>query len=105
MTSFIHKPLRTPDELAARFPSHLHIDLLPRLQARGLGRRLISTFVAALRDQGSPGVHLHVTRANQRAVEFYRHVGFTDLTSMARALGESGSSEVHLFAMDLSCTA
>jgi ribosomal protein S18 acetylase RimI-like enzyme len=102
MTHFIHHPLETPRELAARYPSHLHIDLLPRLQARGLGRRLITTFTSALRDHGSPGVHLHVSRANPRAIEFYRHVGFTDLTPMAETFGEPASDQVYLFAMDLS---
>ena len=34
----IHHPWGTADELASRFPSHMHIDLLPRIQARGIGR-------------------------------------------------------------------
>src|SRR5262249_56399284 len=60
LAHIIHHPLRTPDELAARYPSHLHVNLLPRLQARGYGRQLIQTLTAALRDQGSRGGHLHV---------------------------------------------
>jgi ribosomal protein S18 acetylase RimI-like enzyme len=69
----------------------MHIDLLPRLQGRGLGRRLISTLTGALRDQGSRGLHLHVNLGNQRAAEFYRHVGFTELPVTG----------VRLFVMDL----
>ena len=92
LAHFIHHPGRTSDELAARYPSHLHIDLLPRLQARGYGRQLIQTLTAALRDQGSRGVHLHVTPGNQRAVSFYQHIGFAELPATG----------THLFAMDLS---
>jgi len=92
LAHFIHHPGRTPDELAARYPSHLHIDLLPRLQGRGYGRQLIQTLTAALREKGSRGVHLHVTPGNQRAVSFYRHVGFTELPA----------TDTHLFGMDLS---
>ena len=99
--SYIHHPLSTPDELNARYPSHLHIDLLPRLQGHGLGRGLINTFIAALRDQGSPGVHLHVSRHNPRAVEFYRHVGFTDLTPTARTFGLPAEADGYLFGIDL----
>ena len=99
--SYIHHPLSTPDELNARYPSHLHIDLLPRLQGRGMGRGLINTFTAALRDQGSPGVHLYVSRGNPRAIEFYRHVGFTDLTPVARTFGLPDGADVCLFGMDL----
>ncbi len=76
---WIHHPLGTPDDLAMGFPSHLHINLVPRLQGQGIGRQLIATVIAALRDQGSHGVHLHVTRGNQRAAGFYRHLGFAEL--------------------------
>jgi len=87
----IHYPPSTPDELAGPFPSHLHINLLPRLQGRGTGRRLIETLAAALRDRGSPGLHLHVGFANERAARFYAHVGFTD----------HPAGGLHLFTMDL----
>jgi GNAT superfamily N-acetyltransferase len=76
---WIHHPLGTPDELARSFPSQLHINLVPRLQGHGTGRRLVATVISALRDQGSRGLHLHVGRGNQRASGFYRHLGFADL--------------------------
>ncbi|HEX4062144.1 MAG TPA: GNAT family N-acetyltransferase [Streptosporangiaceae bacterium] len=87
----IHHPWPTPDELAGPYPSHLHINLLPRLQGRGLGRRLIGTLAGALRDAGSPGVHLNVTPTNQRAAEFYAHLGFTG----------HPAGDTRLFTMDL----
>jgi ribosomal protein S18 acetylase RimI-like enzyme len=61
------------------YPSHLHIDILPRLQGGGSGRRLISTLLEALRHRGSPGVHLGVGIRNENAIGFYRHVGFQEL--------------------------
>jgi ribosomal protein S18 acetylase RimI-like enzyme len=76
---WIHHPLGTPDELARGFPSHLHINLVPRLQGQGLGPQLIATVISALRDQGSHGLHLHVRLGNQRAAGFYRHLGFAEL--------------------------
>ncbi len=88
----IHHPWPTDDELARDYPSHLHINLLPRLQGRGIGRQLIAALISELRDQGSPGVHLLVGHANQRAAGFYRHVGFTELPGTA----------VRIFAMSLS---
>lgn len=77
----IHHPWRTDDELLAGYPSHLHIDLLPRVQGRGLGRRLIDTQLAALAGRGSRGVHFFVRADNQRALSFYLHLGFTPLRS------------------------
>lgn len=89
--SHIHHPWGTHETLAERYPSHLHIDLVPRLQGRGLGRQLMATLKSALRDHGSPGLHLLCGRSNQRAAAFYRHLGFTELPA----------TDVHIFAMEL----
>jgi len=98
----IHHPWRTPDELAMRYPSHLHINLLPRLQASGYGRQLTSTLTAALRDHGSRGVHLYVTPGNWRAARFYRHIGFAELRHIG--FTELPVTGAHLFGMDLRST-
>jgi ribosomal protein S18 acetylase RimI-like enzyme len=65
----------------ADHPSHLHIDLVARCQGRGHGARLMSTLLEALRAAGSPGVHLGVATRNERAIGFYRHLGFEELTA------------------------
>jgi GNAT superfamily N-acetyltransferase len=75
----IHDPWLTDPALAGRYPSHLHINLLPRLQGRGYGRQLIAALITSLRTKGSTGVHLHVRHGNQRAAGFYRHTGFAEL--------------------------
>ena len=75
----MHSPVRTRADLVATYPSHLHIDLLPRLQGQGWGRRLIDTLVERLRASGSHGLHLGVATANTKAQAFYRFVGFTEL--------------------------
>ncbi len=87
----IHHPWDRHEALSERYPSHLHIDLVPRLQGRGLGRQLIATLISALRQHGSLGVHLMAGRENQRAAGFYRHVGFTELPA----------TDVYIFAMEL----
>jgi ribosomal protein S18 acetylase RimI-like enzyme len=91
----IHRPWRGDPDLLQGYPSHLHIDLLPRMQGHGAGRRLIETLAAALRAQGSRGLHLFVGDRNQRAQGFYRHVGFTELPV----------EDVHIFAMDFTGSA
>ncbi len=70
----IHHPERS--EVPADAPAHLHVDLLPRLQGQGWGRRLIDALSDALRERGVPGVHLGVAAQNTRAVAFYEHLGF-----------------------------
>lgn len=72
----IHHPFVTPAWLAEPFPSHLHIDLLPRLQGRGVGRRMIDRWLDTVRALGSTGAHLGVGPANSRAAGFYRAYGW-----------------------------
>ncbi|NYJ09993.1 ribosomal protein S18 acetylase RimI-like enzyme [Rhizobium leguminosarum] len=61
------------------YPAHLHINILPGLQAGGWGRRMISTELEALRNHGVGAVHLGVDPNNARARGFYRHLGFSEL--------------------------
>jgi GNAT superfamily N-acetyltransferase len=75
----IHRPSRTPRRISEPFPSHLHIDLLPRFQGRGIGKRLIDAWLARVGEMGSIGAHLGVGAANARAVSFYRKYGFAEL--------------------------
>jgi ribosomal protein S18 acetylase RimI-like enzyme len=79
MQALLASPPRAHDSVVARYPSHLHIDLLPPYQSGGWGRRMMTTLFDALRADGSPGVHLGVSEANQRAVGFYAHLGMEEL--------------------------
>ncbi len=63
----IHHPRPTPDRIAGPYPSHLHIDLLPRLQGRGIGRQLIGLWLATVKSLGSTGRILGVGPANTGA--------------------------------------
>ena len=79
MSYKIHHPDRTAEEIAGPYPSHLHINLLPRLRGQGVGRRLMMRWLTAVRDMGSRGAHLAVGPANRRAIGFYRTCGFHEL--------------------------
>ena len=81
----IHHPLRMPDVVLQDYPSHLHINLLPRLQGRGVGRRLIERWLRLAATAGSIGVHLGVNAANLRAMGFYRSLGFSAVSATVPA--------------------
>ena len=72
-------PPRTDPGLVARYPAHLHINILPTLQSAGFGRKLIETELRALRAAGASGVHLGCGLRNERAIGFYRHTGFREI--------------------------
>jgi ribosomal protein S18 acetylase RimI-like enzyme len=84
--TLIHHPARADEALVAEFPSHLHIDLLPVAQGRGLGRRLVDRLLDSLRADGSAGVHLGVSPRNGRAIGFYRALEFEALAGDDRQL-------------------
>jgi ribosomal protein S18 acetylase RimI-like enzyme len=75
----IHSPERTPADLTAAYPAHLHIDLQERARRHGLGRMLIDRLLSDLRARGVAGVHLGVDGANANAIGFYRHLGFREV--------------------------
>jgi ribosomal protein S18 acetylase RimI-like enzyme len=85
--AYHHPDYFCPDPYEA-YPSHLHIDLLPRAQGRGFGRRMMEQAMDLLRRRGSPGAHLGVSVLNSRARAFYAHLGFRELTTIGS--GESG---------------
>lgn len=70
-----HPSLYVPSDPGA-YPSHLHIDLLPRAQGLGWGKRLMEVLLGRLRAMGSSGVHLGMAATNDRAGRFYRKLGF-----------------------------
>ena len=75
----IHRPPVMPVSVVERYPAHLHVDLLPRMQGGGNGRRMIEVLVAELQRSGVSGVHLGVAAENTRATGFYEHLGFVTL--------------------------
>ena len=87
----IHHLYHHPDHLIpgppGHFPAHVHIDLLPRAQGRGLGTRMMTVVLDELRRRGLPGVHLGVGTVNARAQAFYRKLGFAELCRVGGADG------------------
>ena len=59
-----------------RWPSHLHINLLPAARGHGAGRGLVTAWLERLRQRGSPGCHLGTLAENTRAIGFFRSMGF-----------------------------
>ena len=67
--TLVHKALRD-------YPAHGHIDLLPRAQGHGMGRKAMMTVLEKLAKAGAPGIHLGVAPTNDRALGFYKRIGF-----------------------------
>ena len=75
-----HHPRLAPEEVVRAYPAHLHMNLLPRLQGRGIGRSLLAHWIAAARRQGATAAHIGTGSSNPRAVRFWEACGFEPLT-------------------------
>lgn len=95
-TQAAHQLYHCPDyfcpEPYAAFPSHAHIDLLPRAQGQGHGRRMMEEVMRRLKALGAPGVHLGMSAVNHAAYAFYRKLGFQELVRQ----GEGADGSIYL---------
>jgi ribosomal protein S18 acetylase RimI-like enzyme len=72
----IHHPDVKSYSALEPYPSHLHIDLLPRAQGQGNGKRMMTTLLETLKAQNSRAVFLAMHPDNTRALLFYQKIGF-----------------------------
>jgi ribosomal protein S18 acetylase RimI-like enzyme len=63
-------------EYLDEYPSHAHINLVPEMQGKGWGKKLMQAMEDSLRSAGSPGVHLILSSKNLNALAFYQAVGY-----------------------------
>jgi GNAT superfamily N-acetyltransferase len=79
----IHHPRPAPATVVDLFPAHVHMNLLPRLQGRGLGSALLAAWLerCVSRDLG---VHVGVSQANPRGQAFWSRRGFDVLGASSR---------------------
>ena len=75
----IHHPVPTPQPIIERYPAHMHLNLVARLQGRGIGPRLLSEWTARAAGRGVTAIHIGANRANHRAIEFWSRQGFIPL--------------------------
>jgi ribosomal protein S18 acetylase RimI-like enzyme len=82
----IHHPPRLAAALLDEYPAHLHINVLPKAQGAGHGRRLITRLLAELHAIGAPGVHLVTGVNNRRAIGFYDRIGLRPVQTLSNAV-------------------
>jgi len=75
----IFHPWRTPGEVHQNHRAHLHMNILPRLQRRGVGAKLLDAWLEAAAARGVEGVHIGVNRANAGGLAFWLARGFTEI--------------------------
>jgi GNAT superfamily N-acetyltransferase len=88
--SAIHHPERAPRDVVEAYPAHLHLNLLPRAQGKGIGQKLLTAWLELASWRGPVGVHVGVNGVNLRALRFWSQCGFKALNPE----GDPGSRTV-----------
>ena len=82
----IHHPAKTPTDIAGKFPAHLHMNLLPRLQRRGVGSKLLGLWLGKVAGNVPINVHVGVNRTNAGGARFWAARGFQPIAEYGRTL-------------------
>lgn len=82
----IHYPETNPPEIVARYPAHVHMNLLPRLRGRGVGTMLLERWIIQARAANVPGIHLGANAGNTGGVAFWQRSGFKPLLTQGRTI-------------------
>lgn len=69
---------------AAKYPAHLHIDILKGYRGSGNGSKMMAELMKHLKENKVKGVHLIVSESNSKAIRFYEHCGFKTLLKFGR---------------------
>jgi len=77
------------------FPAHFHVNCDPEFRGRGIGRKLVETFVNRVKQAGAPGAHL-VTGKAARNRRFYERLCFVE-----RATCQLNKSDIVLLGRDI----
>jgi len=89
------EPVST-DSIIETYPAHLHMNVLPGFQSRGIGQQLLHAFISAMRANGIPGIHLGTSSANKKAVPFYEKNNFVLLKQFDDDMWNTGSGYTSL---------
>ena len=71
-----HHPRSAPEEVVRDYPAHMHMNLVPRLQGRGIGSALCEHWIAEAQRHGVQAVHIGTGFSNPRAMAFWQSRGF-----------------------------
>ncbi len=92
-------PLR---DIFRDYPAHLHINIAPAYQKRGMGSALIERFEKAMRASGARGVHLVTSARNTKALPFYKRHGYAVIRELSPGLWpDAPEAKVLVFAKRL----
>ena len=72
-------------DISVAYPAHLHINLLSGSRGKGCAAQMMEVLFSYIRSKKVRGVHLGVSKQNQRAVRFYQKMCFTSVLAQSES--------------------
>ena len=69
--ALIREPSENPPDIVAKYPAHIHMNLLPRLRGQRVGSDLLELWVARAKHAGVAGIHLGASPTNKGGIAFW----------------------------------
>ena len=79
------------NSLIGKYPAHLHMNVLPEFQSRGIGQQLLNMFISVMRDNAVAGIHLGTSSENTKAIPFYEKNKFVLLKQFDSDMWNTGA--------------
>jgi GNAT superfamily N-acetyltransferase len=76
----IHNPRLIDREISTRYPAHMHMNLLPIMQRRGIGTSLLQKWLSIAIIEGDRGVHVGANPKNTDGIAFWQRSGFQTIS-------------------------
>ena len=75
-----------PADIVARYPAHIHMNLLPRLRGQRVGTGLLQRWIGVAKDGGVSGIHLGANAQNAGGIAFWTASGFRPIQTIGRTV-------------------
>jgi ribosomal protein S18 acetylase RimI-like enzyme len=85
--NLLHHPHKAPQSCIKFATAHVHVNILPKYQRQGWGKKLMSEAIEYLKSQRIEGVWLGLDLRNDSARKFYEKLGFVDIDASAGTMG------------------
>lgn len=86
----LHTPRLIDREISERYPAHLHMNLLPIMQRRGIGTNLLHTWLSIAITEGDRGVHVGANPNNTDGIAFWQKSGFETIRTGLEKTPQTG---------------
>lgn len=82
----INEPDANPADIVARYPAHIHMNLLPRMRGQRVGTGLLQRWISNAKAAGVSGIHLGANAGNTGGIAFWTRSGFKPVQTIGRTV-------------------